>query len=372
MWRCGILAIVVLLVPGCFIFPWLIPDGSGGDATGSPELKQFESEQELGEYLTGQIKARNSQVDDLSRAQGDSDDAVEALDAPNADTGAVDGAGGEAAPTADAESSDESYSQTTTQEVGVDEADVVKTDGSYIYTIQDEILRIVQVDPREALSVVAEEEVEGYGRELYLYDGKVVVITDTGGYFHYVGSVSNATEPAVVDTEVVEDPAVGDSGEGSATSGDDGDADDDDADADEGDSPASGDDGDADDDQDGDEEDDAEDREDDPKPDEETPDGAEPAVDPYFDDYVYERPQTVVTIYDVSVPSSPVRLSQISFDGTQSSSRMIDGVLHLVLANYQSYYYDVLPRLGSEELDVTDIEVEEAASGVFQDRRRRR
>ena len=51
------------------------------------------------------------------------------------------------------------FSGTTIQEVGVDEADVVKTDGDFVYLIDDgidggSVLRIVAIDPARICSIV--------------------------------------------------------------------------------------------------------------------------------------------------------------------------------------------------------------------------
>ena len=71
----------------------------------------------------------------------------------------------------------------------------------------------------------------------------------------------------------------------------------------------------------------------------------------------FERPTTTVTVIDVSAVDQPRILSRTHFDGSAETSRMIDGVLHLVISNYQRYYYDVLPMLGRPELDVADLDV---------------
>ena len=150
MYRHATLAIMLLLVPGCFIlFPTLY--GPYGDLTGSPVLKRFESEQELTEYFADQIGARNSRMDaapdspaevlgdegdgffeprggeSAGPSQDDSDVAASPPPGPTAGTGG------------DADGVQEPFSETTIQEFGVDEADVVKTDGkSYVVTIRPE------------------------------------------------------------------------------------------------------------------------------------------------------------------------------------------------------------------------------------------
>src|SRR5205085_568479 len=46
------------------------------------------------------------------------------------------------------------------------------------------------------------------------------------------------------------------------------------------------------------------------------------------------KPQTTVTVYDVSNPAAPAVVSTTTFDGYTSSSRVVDGRLYLVMQNY--------------------------------------
>ncbi len=319
---------ILLAVPSCGLLLEL-RDWLGPKETGSSELKAFTSESELLDYMRGQITQRNSwYLDDFTFMGG-------GLGAPDMVSGdvALDATGSEgAAPespatgtTGDTDRGDSDFSQTTTQEVGVDEADVVKTDGDYIYTINSQydgtsLLRIVRIAPPDQPVLVSETSLDGYGRDIYLHDDKVVAMTTSGGGYFQVGVMVDVAADIATDTAPVADE--GDAGDtGSSGSEDANDVDAGDIDA----SPPSDD-----------------DRE---------------QVDEV--EYVYQRPSTIVTILDVSTPDSPVLLSETKFEGTQSSSRMIDGVLHMVLSNYQNYYFDVLPMLGQRELDVSGTEVGE-------------
>lgn len=301
MYRYLTLLLAVALIPGCnvvlygpldFLFGG---DDGGGDATGSADLKAFESEEELSQYFADQIGARNEQfaapgggwgdfrdeelligMEDGDAAPGDVPASETAVDAPSADSGAAQGGG--------AESVDNQHSETTIQEEGVDEADVVKTDGTYLYVISGDTLRIVRASPPEELAVLSEVSLEGYGREIYLHDGNVVAITETYGGPVFIGVGIVSTEPAPGDDAI--------------------------------------------------------------------------AVAEADTEYRYERPKTIVTVIDASTPSSPQIISTTAFDGSGASSRMIDGMLHLVLANYQDYYYDVLPMLGSAEMSVDAVDAQ--------------
>jgi hypothetical protein len=327
--------IVLALIPGCGLLYDLFYR-----ETGSPELKVFESEKELADYFADQITTRNTQfydVDTEARASEDPADGVFDMDdaaggsqdaAPSPNAPSSEGSdGGDAAPL------DSDYSQTTIQEEGVDEADVVKTDGQYLYLIDngwnESTLRIVRVSPPEQLALLSEVPLEGYGQEIYLYDGKVVALTQTNGGFWEYGILP---EEAELTTAPGSDGSVGIVDEVESTPVD----------------------------------------EDGVAVTDETVDSTSttaPEPDPMIDaetdllpddegwTYRYERPQTIVTVVDVSDPETPVVRSESKFDGSQYANRMIDGLLHLVLANYQHYYYDVLPALGTASLDARSVDV---------------
>jgi len=69
---------------------------------------------------------------------------------------ADEGSAGNRAPEGDSssEQSPDDYTETNTQEEGVDEADIVKTDGDYIYTVDDQELVILDSWPAEETSIV--------------------------------------------------------------------------------------------------------------------------------------------------------------------------------------------------------------------------
>lgn len=314
--KLGLLSCITIFPSGCD----LIPDDAV--ETGSPELKRFASPDELAAYYRTQIALRNGGLQEFDRVLTDSLSGGQ----DDADGGAGD-APAPAAPTAEA---DGDHSNTTTQEAGVDESDVVKTDGDHLYLIDSDFsgsssLRIVRTAP-DSLAVLSETELEGNGQDLYLNGDRVVAITSGGGMFIYFGGVADpgvvVSEPrpesddavASDDGEVL--PVEPDGGIGDSGGGTDGDAG-------------------------------------------ITDDGAAPDIGilPPWEDYEYRRPFTVVTVIDVSDRGNPQVVSKTTFDGSPQSSRMIDGVLHLVLANYQEYYYDVMPMMGRPELDAADVDV---------------
>lgn len=304
-WFGVLLAVVVL--PGCDLVLDLLPP-PGPVETGSSKLKAFQSEQELSNYIKQQIEQRNSAYADFNHGSMEGGGPL-----VSADGGATDNAAPEAPPSPAAGEGD--FSQTTIQEAGVDEADVVKTDGVYLYLIDSlndgSVLRIVQVSPPEQLAVVSETSLQGYGRDLYLHGDRIVAITTGGGFFYALGGAAGGGIAVDVRQAEADAPPPDESGGADGT----------DAEPTATDEPIS-------------------------------------TIPPIGgDDFVYQRPHTIVTVVDVTSRSSPSILSETKFDGTQSATRMIDGVLHMVLANYQDYYFDVLPMLGQPELNVADVDV---------------
>jgi uncharacterized secreted protein with C-terminal beta-propeller domain len=327
--------VAVCAAAGCSEFFSIGGDPPGSD--GQPSLKRFSSENELVAYFRGEIGARNSGILSDSRLTlGDGS-------LPEAD-GVAGGTGTAAPPQAGADDTGSSFSQTTIQEAGVDESDVVKTDGEFLYLIDDTsgqaVLRIVRAAPAAQLGVVSETQLEGYGRELYLHGETIVAVTAKHGGYYYA-------EPAI-DVVSVDRPAAtpessaGDPVERMVEPG---------ADATDASGGATVDGG---------------------------KDGGEPVaveqdgVEPSLTDGdsvniqpvdlilppgpgTFERPRVIVTVIDVGNPSAPAVMNTTWFDGSVSASRMIDGKLHLVIANYQHYYFDVMPRLGLETFDAAAV-----------------
>jgi len=300
--------LALALIPGCGTLCGLLglPDDClfGPSETGSAELKAFQSEEELSKYLTDQIEARNA---DFSTRQFGG--ALEDGDTASVSDQAT---GGDAAAPTSGEAGDggqSDFSQTTIQEQGVDESDVVKTDGTHLYVISGSaggsVLRIIDVSVPAQMVVLDEVNLDGHGREIYLHDDKIVAITQTFGGFVFLGGPTILLDPLPAqDVSIAPEPV-------------------------------------------------------------DAVDSEEPGViepDP-IDDVHFDRPETIVTIVDVSVKTAMTVESKTRFDGSPSSNRMIDGVLHLVISNFQNYYFDVLPRLGSPELDVSAVTPDELLPG---------
>ena len=117
-----------------------------------------------------------------------------------------------------ARSGSNSHSQTNTQEAGVDEADIVETDGRYIYTFSHGKLVIADLaDPHNPMLVSFTEFDDRYA-EMYLQGDRMTLI-NRGGYNSpavvTVLDVSDRTNPTIIerteiDGTIIDSRAVGD------------------------------------------------------------------------------------------------------------------------------------------------------------------
>ena len=137
----------------------------GGTVTG---YSQVDSEEELYDAL------KDCQYQTSYYARGGLGDQVMLLEesavsdtaASSADTGAV--------------SSSTDYSQTNVREAGVDEGDVVKTDGKYLYILKsDSSVKIVDIQSSEMelVSTVTLDQLNESIEEIYLEDNQLILVT---------------------------------------------------------------------------------------------------------------------------------------------------------------------------------------------------
>ncbi|MGB0113040.1 MAG: beta-propeller domain-containing protein [Ilumatobacteraceae bacterium] len=116
--------------------------------------------------------------DDVLRAEGELDMAV------------ADSAEAAPAPTA---GGDGTYSGTNTQEVGVDEGDIVETDGDYVYVATNDGVRIVSVVDAD---IVAEPELPQGSHQLLLDGSRLLVATSSwSGSADTIVSLFDVSDP---------------------------------------------------------------------------------------------------------------------------------------------------------------------------------
>jgi len=85
-------------------------------------------------------------------------------------------------PTMSGGSADTSYSETNVQERGVDEGDLVKTDGAYIYLARGTHFFVLKANPAVETALVSDIDLSEPINELYLANNLVTVITASYSY----------------------------------------------------------------------------------------------------------------------------------------------------------------------------------------------
>ena len=130
----------------------------------SSGLARFESAQALASFLTERNLASQREGAGIPETQGGPPGQAGPSEAATAASTPADG-----------------FSLTTLQEVGVDESDVVKNDGTYVYVLRDSEIRIVRIQPVEAIQQVASLPIEGFGTALFLRESMLIVLSATAG-----------------------------------------------------------------------------------------------------------------------------------------------------------------------------------------------
>ncbi|MCW4015935.1 MAG: beta-propeller domain-containing protein [Candidatus Bathyarchaeota archaeon] len=217
------------------------------------------------------------------------------------------------------------YSETNIQVAGVDEADIVKTDGEYIYIVSGNNITIVKAYPAEQAKIVSKISLDGTITGILINGDKLAVFeTEYTPYLLYETVVSK-TEVAVAPVD-----DVGDAPE-NATS-------------------------------------DSDDTENMTRTDEEPvtePANASTHIeepnDIIIEPIIWEPPTTYIKVYDTSDKENPVLTRDFAVDGDYFDSRMIGDYVYVIATMY-SYYTDTdvaLPRIQSnnqtETIQATDI-----------------
>ena len=93
------------------------------------------------------------------------------------------------------------HSTTTTQVAGVDEADIVKTDGTYLYVLHGNSLAIVDAWPLASLSLSSSTPIEGAPLEMFVLPGAAIVFS-TVDPIPILSAASLTPKPVVADAYV--------------------------------------------------------------------------------------------------------------------------------------------------------------------------
>lgn len=258
-------------------------------------LRQFTSAQQLRTYFAEQAIARRSSS--YGRIGGP----VPFFMAPMSPVAEATG-GGAGADDANSTGGD-SYSSTNVQEPGVDEADVARTDGRYIYLLKNDSLRIVSARPADALEQLSKVDVPTYADSLYVRGERVIVVSHQFWVYYF----GDGGIVPVVETAASTEPGSG--GGGTASSGDA--------------APSA-------------------------------PADATDTVD--STDGIQSKPPTnltIVTVINAADPRNPTVEATLTLEGDLITSRMIDNKLHVILT--------LLPNLPVEPttLNIRNMSVED-------------
>ncbi|MCW8802224.1 MAG: beta-propeller domain-containing protein, partial [Candidatus Bathyarchaeota archaeon] len=211
------------------------------------------------------------------------------------------------------------YSETNVQVQGVDEADIVKTDGEYIYIVSGDTVTIMKAFPAGEAQVVSKIVLEGEITGIFINGDKLALFeTEYGVYPLFETDLPMP----LLDSEVVNDSTPDDEETVKPTE------------------PSNH-----------------------TTPSEEPDrpvDGIIEPVEPFIP-IIYEPPTTTVRVYEVSNKANPVLTREFSVDGSYFSSRMIGDYVYMVATQY-TYLYETdafLPRVHSnnetETIEATEI-----------------
>lgn len=211
------------------------------------------------------------------------------------------------------------YSETNVQVEGVDEADIVKTDGEYIYIVSGSNLTIVKAFPAEEAQILSKIVLEGGITGIFINGNKLALFENEYGVYPLY---ETDLPVPLVDSDVVNDSTPDNEKQVKPT-----------APSNQTTSPQ--------------------------VPERPVEEEIEP-VEPFIP-IVYEPPTTTVKVYDVSNKANPVLSREFSVDGNYFSSRMIGDYVYMVATQY-TYLYETdvfLPRVHSnnqtETIEATEI-----------------
>lgn len=168
-----IFAVILLAIVGIILLAVLLPNRNAAPEHGSYEIKQFTNKSQLANIMASETNFMSYRSGNMLRTE------LTLTDSKNANET---GAGG-----------NNSTSKTNVQVEGLDEADVVKVDNQYIYSLQKNKLRIVRVDNGNMIKVFEKNfsSENFYADEILLVQNRLVILGN---------SYLNRLEPSI-DTE---------------------------------------------------------------------------------------------------------------------------------------------------------------------------
>lgn len=171
--------------------------GSNLEIKGTQEIKKFDSADEVMAFLKASNEVQGSNYGYFGGARGgmmmksamaESMNAVAVMDGDvvSSEDNSVSSPGTDY-------STD--FSQTNIQVENVDEADFVKNDGKYIYTIVQDKLVIVNAYPAENAELVSETKVAGYPSQMFVNGDRLAIFTQDNEETQYLPEFSHIPYP---------------------------------------------------------------------------------------------------------------------------------------------------------------------------------
>jgi len=206
-YQCLPLAVLAMFLSSCSLIrpidlpPVSGPGGFGSSTDGPAGMKKFSSTEDFLDFFVENQPHSNffsyGAVNDLAvneRALKMETGAADASAAPGLPMpSAAEQAGGGAS----------DYSRTNVQVAGVDEADIVKTDGRYIYALAKQDLYIIEAYPPAKAGILARIAFRDRPSEIFLRGDKLIVIGERNVYQPYYYDY----QPRLFDEELMIDPS---------------------------------------------------------------------------------------------------------------------------------------------------------------------
>jgi uncharacterized secreted protein with C-terminal beta-propeller domain len=172
----SLLILAAILAAGCMSTPATPPSVSS-------DLKKFNSTAEIEQYVRDSMAldqqngyyGTSTGVNGLQRTEQAKGD----LAVPAALPGTV------------------GYSQTNVQVAGVDEPDIIKNDGKYIYTISGSTLAIIDAYPAAGASVISKTDISDTPRDIFVIGDRLVLFTTGTGTPETGAQPAAGAEPAI-------------------------------------------------------------------------------------------------------------------------------------------------------------------------------
>lgn len=173
----GIVVSIALLVTALVNYQSTVEEETG--------FSTFASCEELADRFNRDSKGYAYPVSDDTFLRGDVDFSAPQEEATNSSDSAEGSTGG-----------DGGFSKTNNQVQGVDEADIVKTDGNYIYVASGKKVLVFDAKSPEDLDPINEIEFLGNIQGMFVDEGRLAIFGNSSRYYAFETGISGSSTPA--------------------------------------------------------------------------------------------------------------------------------------------------------------------------------